>query len=443
MADDAMLQFRRLAQHRHARGTVSERRTFAKRDHQCTEQVAKSRRELRQPARSLCAFNRTFGCRQDNTLWVRLGCAGFFWCNGVNIGKCGSEFYRGKFAEATVCSCHQNATLRQEHNLRLGDELDEEPAWRAPQAASSACDGGDQIVWLLQGPRRFEHFKGFGSEDPRRRVIWLTFRERSNHSGDLFPPYRTTWTTGRNLLLEAALKESNQMKGGCGFLYYVFADGDLTFGRRDIEGFEAFLRRRRPLYGTHAACMYEHSKPRFRAELPGRYLDVTNFDGVLAAFHRNSLASSLLPYEPRFDSSSWFYSQLIVTIQTHIMRNLYNLSFVELCWPPECPRSTMWYLNKDHRTYPRSWEPEVPLRWTLNDNLLGFEALYEGSSTPRRWPDQPGGALERLRQLYKPRSDILQRTKRWLQRRDVAQAVYGCGVDEGCAEAASRALSLT
>ena len=315
-------------------------------------------------------------CRQDNTLWVRLGCAGFL-VQRCQHRQMGSEFYRGKFAEGTVCSCHQNATLRQEHNLRLGDELDEEPAWRAPQAASSACDGGDQIVWLLQGPRRFEHFKGFGSEDPRRRVIWLTFRERSNHSGDLFPPYRTTWTTGRNLLLEAALKESNQMKGGCGFLYYVFADGDLTFGRRDIEGFEAFLRRRRPLYGTHAACMYEHSKPRFRAELPGRYLDVTNFDGVLAAFHRNSLASSLLPYEPRFDSSSWFYSQLIVTIQTHVMRNLYNLSFVELCWPPECPRSTMWYLNKDHRTYPRSWEPEVPLRWTLNDNLLGFEALYE------------------------------------------------------------------
>ena len=81
-----------------------------------------------------------------------------------------------------------------------------------------------------------------------------------------------------------------------------------------------------------------------------------------------------------------------------------------------------------------------PLSWTLKDNLLREDDLRLVGPLPWSWPDLPSNAIEFLGRHYQPRSEIREKAWRWLHRPGVAQAIFGCGANEYCAEVAHHAL---
>ncbi|XP_064631139.1 uncharacterized protein LOC135489634 [Lineus longissimus] len=150
-----------------------------------------------------------------------------------------------------------------------------------------------------------------------RDVLWLTY---SSESGDLYWP-NSTWTTGRNLLLEHAVERGSRMSKK-GYKYFIFLDDDTTlsfsyYGRRwksergcnsDVVWtcFEQFL-------GAHVpAISYPHYTQQGHHFYNKKSLVNSNyhFDAMMVAYHRDTL-SFLLPYSTEFEAQSWWASSVI------------------------------------------------------------------------------------------------------------------------------------
>lgn len=133
-------------------------------------------------------------------------------------------------------------------------------------------------------------------------VIYLTWGEKVE--GAIYHP-RTTWTEGRNRLLEEALRIQDKP------LYYIFLDDDVVFDKGDWRTFEEDLIRYRPAIATP----YFTDLTGWRYD-PQDYTEAQTcmyFDAIFNAFHSDVVLDNIvLPYYTGLDEKSWTYSQWIL-----------------------------------------------------------------------------------------------------------------------------------
>ncbi|XP_064629812.1 uncharacterized protein LOC135488835 [Lineus longissimus] len=169
-------------------------------------------------------------------------------------------------------------------------------------------------VYLIQGAsvRMLDQLVSNSNRD----VLWLTY---ATESGDLYRP-NSTWTSGRNFLLEHAVERGSRMSKK-GFNYFIFLDDDTTLSfsyngtRWNSEGrcnsdvvwtcFEQFLGANEPAISYPHYITYGH----FYDEKSLVNLNY-HFDAMTVAFHRDTL-SFLMPYSTEFDAESWWASSVI------------------------------------------------------------------------------------------------------------------------------------
>ena len=188
-----------------------------------------------------------------------------------------------------------------------------------------------KFVYLIQGPAYIATpTEDWCTSSKSCDVIWLTFELPSPRAGDVFFP-ESTWTTGRNKLLDAAVGT------GKDYDYYIFQDDDaqlhldpewLPNGRKPppICGkngspyacFQWWLIQHKPMIGY--VRLWETRDRTVVASINH------NFDAIVNAFHRNALGF-VLPYDSTFDEESLFFSQVIVATYASIFYNTRRLLF--------------------------------------------------------------------------------------------------------------------
>jgi hypothetical protein len=148
----------------------------------------------------------------------------------------------------------------------------------------------------------------------RGNVIQLTWKTE-NPNAIFFP--NSTWTEGRNRLLEEALKTDCD--------YFIFMDDDVRLcdlqnNLNDYFLFEHFLKKWKPSMGYVRYAWQEVAE---NAEVNTGQ----NVDALFNAFHRETIGT-VLPYSQWLDSECWYYSQYIVNQLNNIMyadtRLMYN-----------------------------------------------------------------------------------------------------------------------
>lgn len=163
--------------------------------------------------------------------------------------------------------------------------------------------------------------------------LLLSYRQETADTAIYAPD--TTWTSGRNKLIEHV--KANRLQ----YDWYVFLDEDVVFaGMSQKAGFGMFLsilsvvdhpivtaakgdynRRcnQERLDGIVPAAMCKKGveNPRWALQT------VDWFDGLFNAFSREAFFNErLLPYEEKFDGQSWWASQFITILRAnHIYRN--------------------------------------------------------------------------------------------------------------------------
>ncbi len=135
----------------------------------------------------------------------------------------------------------------------------------------------------------------------------------------------TTWTVGRNLLYEAAKERKEK------YIHYIFMDDDVKLKKFDAKNtrnpwrmFEESLKTFQPaVVNVHFDNTKKFSKETFperlNCELTG-YIQIYRMDAIFNAFHYQAI-DHILPYTPKYDSVSWWYSQLYTIIRCNILFN--------------------------------------------------------------------------------------------------------------------------
>ena len=166
-----------------------------------------------------------------------------------------------------------------------------------------------------------------------RPHILLSYREPTADT-TIYAP-NTTWTSGRNQLIEHVKTR------GLRYDWYVFLDEDVVFaGMSQRAGFEMFVsilsavdaaivtiakgdynrrNNQERLSGIVPAALCKKGVEHPRWELQS----VDWFDGLFNAFSRAAFYDErLLPYETKFDHESWWASQFIAILRAnHCYRN--------------------------------------------------------------------------------------------------------------------------
>ena len=159
-------------------------------------------------------------------------------------------------------------------------------------------------------------------------VIALSFKQRCDDNSLSHVEYifnsSTTWTTGRNILYETAMKRQNA------YLYYIFMDDDVSVidskeGVLAWRKFEEFLTSVQPavaaldLPGQDYAqrAIKIHRSKRCSCE-EAHYTGTLWYDAMINAFHFKAV-QHLLPYNPTFDKKTWWASQMALIVRSEIL----------------------------------------------------------------------------------------------------------------------------
>ena len=158
----------------------------------------------------------------------------------------------------------------------------------------------------------------------------------------------TTWTVGRNLLYEAAKERKEK------YMYYIFMDDDLELksmiknsAHNPWRMYEKSLKTFQPavviipLDNEYRGFSTENLSKGVNCELTV-YVQIYHMDAILNAFHYQVM-DHILPYTPKYDSVSWWYSQLFTMIRCNILFN------GEVVIDPR-----LRIRNPKHRSYPRT-----------------------------------------------------------------------------------------
>ena len=161
-------------------------------------------------------------------------------------------------------------------------------------------------------------------------VLVLNYKERCSNISLPHVEYvfnsSTTWTTGRNLLYDLAMKR-NEI-----YNYYIFMDDDIELYiiEEELENmnpwraFESSLKSVEPAVGvlseiTPLQSLYQLRKA-YNCTLNGthEYIPKVYFDPALTAFHYK-VVQHILPYSARFDNITWCYSHFDIDIKCELM----------------------------------------------------------------------------------------------------------------------------
>ena len=154
-----------------------------------------------------------------------------------------------------------------------------------------------KYVYLIQSSSPTVNSRLMPTSD--RDVLYACFHKNCSHLGvpleDVTLALNTSWCTGRNALLDFALKKcrDNVMSGGKGYEYFIFLDDDMTdqiSGADPWTMFESFLHSTQPGVGYFLHGMWWQGDPS-KTELQN-----FNVDANVNAFHRTTLGA-LLPYD--------------------------------------------------------------------------------------------------------------------------------------------------
>ena len=211
------------------------------------------------------------------------------------------------------------------------------------------------ILYLIQTeqciPPYFQLNDVFGIPNSGFEVIVLSYKEACLDSSMPHVQYlldnRTTWTTGRNVLFEAAMNRNQK------YLYYVFMDDDFALGdpRHQLMGpwrrFESSLRSYEPAiaaidHGWVPRIRDFHAERQCSGEA-AEFIGTVWFDAICNAFHYKAIRH-ILPYDPTFDQQTWWASQMSVIIRSEVLFRGQVVLHAELFGD-----------NTKHRPYPRDF----------------------------------------------------------------------------------------
>ncbi|XP_064400405.1 uncharacterized protein LOC135346641 [Halichondria panicea] len=135
-----------------------------------------------------------------------------------------------------------------------------------------------------------------------------------------------TWTTGRNLLYKTAKERKEK------YIHYIFMDDDVRLipvDKRSTQNpfrmYEKSLKTFQPavviILDDSGRCKFPKKiiSERSNCEVTG-YLQIYRIDGLFIAYHYQVI-DFILPYEPRYDSVSWWYSQEYTNVVLNIRLN--------------------------------------------------------------------------------------------------------------------------
>ena len=247
------------------------------------------------------------------------------------------------------------------------------------------------ILYLMQTeqciPPYYKKMDVFSGENQGFEVIVLSYREACLDAPAAHLHYilntSTTWTTGRNLLFETAMKRNKT------YLYYVFMDDDIELGdpRRLPIGpwrrFENSLRSYEPAIAAVDPEMVKlirnfHVDKQWAAE----FIGTVWFDAILNAFHYKSIRH-ILPYDPAFDEQTWWASQMSVIIRSEILFRGQAVLHTDLLSE-----------NGQHRPYPRDLDftPQMIIINHMTKNVAAIlneyastESAVCANATVQRW----------------------------------------------------------
>eukprot|EP00854_Cymbomonas_tetramitiformis_P001901 gene1901-2584_t len=125
----------------------------------------------------------------------------------------------------------------------------------------------------------------------------------------------TTWTTGRNLLLQEI--KQHELRQGWKYKYVTLMDHDIIFTTKSpLSKFERVLQNYEPAVGTAAIPGRDGDTKKYAKQ--GPILAVCAFDALFNAFHHEAL-DILLPYDQRYEAMSWYCSQQDIILRSSAM----------------------------------------------------------------------------------------------------------------------------
>ncbi|KAL5474614.1 hypothetical protein EMCRGX_G026586 [Ephydatia muelleri] len=188
-----------------------------------------------------------------------------------------------------------------------------------------------------------------GDENLGFDVIVLSYKQACLDSSMPHVQYllntSTIWSTGRNVLFEAAMNRNKT------YLYYLFMDDDIYLG--DINQtnpwrkFENFLRSVEPAIGCVdqgwvARMRIFHADNKCSGDGKG-YIGGMWIDANFNAFHYKAV-QHILPYESKFDRQTWWASHLSAMIRMEVLfRGQLAI------------HSELYSENRQHRPYPKEF----------------------------------------------------------------------------------------
>ena len=151
------------------------------------------------------------------------------------------------------------------------------------------------FIYLVQGEARKVKLLFHLKERKRAEALFLTYDEKI--SSAYYLP-NSTWSEGRNYLLQKALSKYKDYK------YIIFVDDDTEFYYGNWELFEQNLMEYNPLIGVP---VFDKNST---VSLPCNNFIIQSFefnDEQLIAFHKKTIKKGiLLPYDSKLDEVSWW-----------------------------------------------------------------------------------------------------------------------------------------
>ena len=216
-------------------------------------------------------------------------------------------------------------------------------------------------------------------------VLVLNYKERCSNISLPHVEYvfnsSTTWTTGRNLLYDLAMKRDET------YHYYIFMDDDIELYIMEEElenmnpwrAFESSLKSVEPAVGVlsdinHLQSLYQQ-REEYNCTLNGthEYIPKVYFDPAFNAFHYKVI-QHILPYSARFDNITWWYSHFDIDIKCELM---FRGQVVQ--------HTNIMILNTKHREYKRQDIDSNLIIEMVNDVINIMPKQYHNTILVQEW----------------------------------------------------------
>ena len=216
-------------------------------------------------------------------------------------------------------------------------------------------------------------------------VLVLNFKERCSNISLPHVEYvfdsSTTWTTGRNLLYELAMKRNKI------YHYYIFMDDDIELyiikeenkTQNPWRAFESSLKSIEPAVGVvyelwDLQKLYNYRKAKnCTLNRTHDFIPIVYFDAAFNAFHYKAV-QHILPYSARFDNITWWYSQVDIDIKCELMfRGQVALHTYILA------------KNSKHRLYKRKYVGSQAIIQKVKDVMRTIPKQYQNTTLIQQW----------------------------------------------------------